>query len=113
MLRRVPGPDPGDNTLQPGVPKTGLGASTNTSLNYTITVPAGRSQLRVTTTGSNGDADLYVRAGSAPTDSSYTCRSWASGSHETCVINNPAAGVWHVRIKAYSTFSNVTLNATY
>ncbi|MCD7098150.1 S8 family peptidase [Stenotrophomonas sp. MMGLT7] len=100
-------------TLTSGVPKTGLAASTGASLNYTIAVPAGRSSLTVRISGGSGDADLYVRQGSAPTDSSYACRPYVSGNAETCTINAPAAGTWYVRVKAYSTFSGVSLVATY
>jgi serine protease len=63
-------------------------------------------------TGS-GDADLYVRSGSAPTDTVYTCRPYLSGNNEACTISAPAAGTWHVRVKAYSTFSGLTLTAQY
>jgi len=110
----TPDPDPGTGTqLQNNVPVNGLAAASGASLNYTITVPAGRSQLRVNTSGGSGDADLYVRRGSAPTDTVYTCRPFRSGNTESCTINSPAAGVWHVRVKAYSTFSGVTLRAQY
>ena len=106
-------PNPGTGTLQNNVPVTGLGASSGASLSYTVAVPAGRSQLKVTIAGGSGDADLYVRSGSAPTDTVYTCRPYLSGNNETCTITAPAAGTWHVRVKAYSTFSGVTLTAQY
>jgi len=100
-------------SLANGVPKTGLAASTGASLNYTMTVPAGASNLVFTTSGGSGDADLYVKAGSAPTDSSYDCRPYKSGNAETCTIANPAAGTYYVRLKAYSTFSGVSLSGSY
>jgi len=106
-------PNPGGTVLQNNVPVTGLGAASGASLSYTVQVPAGRSQLRVAISGGSGDADLYVRQGSAPTDTTYTCRPYLSGNNETCTINNPAAGTWHVRVKGYSTFSGVSLNAQY
>jgi serine protease len=106
-------PNPGNGTLQNNVPVTGLGASSGASLAYTVAVPAGRSQLKVTIAGGTGDADLYVRSGSAPTDTVYTCRPYLSGNNETCTITAPAAGTWHVRVKAYTTFSGVTLTAQY
>jgi len=106
-------PNPGGTVLQNNVPVTGLGASSGASLSYTVQVPAGRSQLRVAISGGSGDADLYVRQGSAPTDTTYTCRPYLSGNNETCTINSPAAGTWHVRVKGYSTFSGVSLNAQY
>ncbi|WP_254806877.1 S8 family peptidase [Xanthomonas campestris] len=102
----------GGNTLTNGTPVTGLGAATGAELNYTITVPAGSGTLTVTTSGGSGDANLYVRAGSAPTDSAYTCRPYRSGNAETCTITAPS-GTYYVRLKAYSTFSGVTLRASY
>ncbi len=106
-------PNPGGSVLQNNVPVSNLSGASGSSLNYTVTVPSGASQLRVTISGGSGDADLYVRSGSAPTDTTYACRPYLSGNNETCTINNPVAGVWHVRIKAYSTFSGVTLRAQY
>ncbi|AVQ06075.1 TPA: S8 family serine peptidase [Xanthomonas vasicola pv. zeae] len=100
------------NTLTNGMPVTGLGASAGAELNYTITVPAGSGTLTVTTSGGSGDADLYVRAGSAPTDTVYACRPYLDGNNETCNITSPS-GIYYVRIKAYSTFSGVTLTASY
>ena len=104
---------PAGNVLQNGVPVGNLSASSGASVNYTIEVPAGRSTLTVQISGGTGDADLYVRQGSAPTDTVYACRPYRSGNSETCTINAPAAGTWHVRVKAYSTFSGVTLRGSY
>ena len=59
------------------------------NLNFTVEVPAGRSQLVVTSSGGSGDADLYVKFGSAPTASSYDCRPYKSGNAETCTLNAP------------------------
>ncbi|NIJ83639.1 serine protease [Xanthomonas arboricola] len=100
------------NILTNGTPVTGLGAATGAELNYTIAVPAGSGTLTVAISGGSGDADLYVRAGSAPTDTTYTCRPYRSGNAETCSISAPS-GTYYVRVKAYSTFSGVTLRASY
>jgi len=102
----------GGNVLQNGVPVSGLAATTGNSLNYTMTVPAGATNLVFRTSGGSGDADLYVRFGSAPTTSTYTCRSWASGNTETCSVT-AQAGTWYVMVRAYSTFSGVTLTGSY
>ncbi|MEL1265661.1 S8 family peptidase [Pseudoxanthomonas putridarboris] len=102
----------GGNQLQNGVPVSGLSAGTGNSLNYTFQVPTGTSQLRVTIAGGTGDADLYVRYGSAPTDTVYNCRPYLYGNNETCTINAPQSGTWHIRVKAYTSFSGVTLTAT-
>jgi len=103
----------GGNVLQNGVPVSGLAATTGNSLNYTMTVPAGATNLVFHTAGGSGDADLYVRFGSPPTTSTYACRSWASGNTETCTIAAPSAGTWYVMVRAYSTFSGVTLTGSY
>lgn len=106
-------PPPTGGTLTKGVPVTGLSASTGSSLNYTMAVPSGASNLTFTMSGGTGDADLYVRFGSAPTDTTYTCRPYLSGNNETCTIAAPSAGTYHVRVKAYSSFSGVSLVGNY
>jgi len=73
---------------------------------YSINVPSGRSQLRVTISGS-GDADLYVRRASKPTASAYSCRPYLSTSSEVCTFSNPASGQWWIGVNGYTaaTFS--------
>ena len=80
---------------------------------YTIDVPAGMSTFTVTLSGGTGDADLYIRNGSQPSTSSYDCRSWNDGNTETCTINNPGAGTWHIGAYGYRAYSGVTVDAQY
>jgi len=103
----------GGSQLQNGVPVTGLSGAANSERRYTIEVPAGRSQLRVQTSGGSGDVDLYVRQGSAPTTSTYSCRPYRAGNAETCTFNSPAAGTWHVLVRGYSAYSGVSVVGTY
>lgn len=105
-------PQPG-KVLQNGVAVTNLTATKGGKLNYTIEVPAGRSQLVVTSSGGSGDADLYVKFGSEPTSNSYDCRPYKSGNAETCTLNAPKAGTWHVQLSGFSAFSGVSLKASY
>jgi serine protease len=102
-----------DTVLTNGVAKTGLAASTGASLNYTMAVPAGATNLKFVMSGGTGDADMYVKFGSAPTDSSYDCRPYVGGNAETCNIATAQAGTYYVRVKAYSTFSGVSLTGSY
>lgn len=106
-------PPPTGGTLTKGVPATGLSASSGNSVSYTFEVPAGASNLTFKSSGGSGDADMYVKRGSAPTDSSYDCRPWMNGNAETCTFNSPTAGTYHVRLKAYQSFSGVSLVADY
>jgi PKD repeat protein len=104
----------GGTVLTSGVPVTGISAARNAySTTYTIVVPSGKTKLTVTTSGGSGDGDLYVRLGSAPTTSTYNCRSWVSGNNETCTLNSPAAGTYYIRIYGYTAASGITLTATY
>ncbi|MFK8017182.1 MAG: S8 family peptidase [Gammaproteobacteria bacterium] len=93
--------------------RSNLSASTNQWRRYTISVPAGMSNLTVTINGGSGDADLYVRRGAAPTTSAYNCRPYANGNNENCPFSNPQSGTWHIGVRAYRTFSGVNLNATW
>jgi hypothetical protein len=92
---------------------TGLSGATGSSLNYRISVPAGAFNLKITTTGSNGDAELYVKFGSAPTTSVYDFRSIASGSNETITIASPSTGTYHILVYGDAAYTNVTLLAKY
>jgi len=62
--------------------------------------------------GGSGDADLYVRFGAAPTDSTYDCRPYAGGNNESCT-GSASGGTYYVRVKAYSAFSGVSLTGSY
>ena len=85
----------------------------NWSSMYTVNIPAGTTKLVVNISGGTGDADLYVRAGAAPSTTSYTCRPYLNGNAETCSIDNPVAGsTYYIAVRAYSSYSGVTMKAT-
>jgi PKD repeat protein len=83
-----------------------------TSPNYTMVVPAGKTSVVFTISGGTGDADLYVKIGSAPTTTSYSCRPYLTGNSETCTFNSPAAGTYYVNVRAYAAYSGVSLKGT-
>jgi pseudolysin/vibriolysin len=99
--------------LQNGTPVTNLSGSANQELPYKITVPTGATNLVFTMAGGSGDADLYTKFGSAPTSSSYDCRPYKTGNAESCTVAAPQAGVYYVNVRGYSTFSGVSLTASY
>ena len=80
---------------------------------YTLNVPAGMTKMTATITGGSGDADLYTRYNAQPSTSSYDCRPYKSGNEETCTVNNPNNGTYHIGIRGYSAASGVTLNWSY
>lgn len=103
----------GGTVLSNGVAVTGLAATQGNQLNYTMVVPAGATNLSFAISGGTGDADMYVKFGSAPTTSSYDCRPYITGNNETCTIANVQAGTYYIMLNAYSTFSGVSLVGNY
>ncbi|WP_462157447.1 S8 family serine peptidase [Pseudoalteromonas sp. GB56] len=102
-------PPTGGNELTPGQAVTGLSGATGSETTYTMTVPSGTSNVTFTTSGGSGDLDMYVKAGSAPTTSSYDCRPYKNGNNETCSIDSPAAGTYYVMLRGYDAYSNASL----
>ncbi len=109
----VTAPPTGGNQLTNGVPLTGLADSRNGQERYTLTVPAGATNLSFSMSGGSGDADLYVRFGTPPTLSSYDCRPFRNGNNETCNISNVQAGTYHVMLVGYSAYSGTSLTGSF
>ncbi|QOL25959.1 S8 family serine peptidase [Thalassotalea sp. LPB0316] len=106
-----PPPPPSGNVLENGIAQTNL--SSSSEISFTMEVPAGATNLSFDMSGGSGDADLYVKFGSAPTLSSYDCRPYKNGNSESCPITNVQAGTYYVKVVAYSAFSGVTLTGSY
>ncbi len=106
-------PTGGDNVLANGVAKTNIAGAKSEELNFTMTVPAGATDLSFDMTGGTGDADLYVKFGSAPTTSSYDCRPYKGGNAESCPIATAQAGTYHVKVIGYSAFTGVSLTGSF
>jgi vibriolysin len=105
-------PPTGDNVLQNGVAKTGLSASTGSDIVFTMDVPAGATNINFVASGGTGDADMYVKFGATPTDSNWDCRPYKSGNNESC-SGTSTGGTYYVRLKAYQSFSGVSLTGSY
>lgn len=102
----------GDPILQNGVPVTSISGATGNTKFWKITPGAGRT-LTVRISGGSGDADLYLRFGSRPTTSTWSCRPYLNGNNETCTISNTAAGDYYIMLRAYTAYSGVTLQASF
>ncbi|MEJ6475214.1 S8 family serine peptidase [Pseudoalteromonas piscicida] len=102
----------GSNCLQNGVPVSGLAGTSGQELLYTIDVPA-NATLSVSTSGGSGDADLYVRKGSEPTTSQYDCRPFLNGNNESCSLSSGQGATYYIKLRGYTSFSGVSLVASY
>jgi len=96
-----------------GTPVANLGAAKGQELYYSIDVPAGATNLKLEIAGGTGDADLYVRYGAAPTKTSYDYRPYLDGNAETITPSPIKTGTYYVMVRAYATFSGVTLTASF
>lgn len=92
---------------------TNLGGSSGASATYQVAVPAGASDLVISTGGGSGDANLYVRFGTPPNTTTYDCRSSQAGNTESCSFPTPSAGTYHILLYANTTYSGATLTVTY
>jgi vibriolysin len=102
----------GDLLLQNGVPVSALSGATGSTRFWRISPGAGES-LTVRISGGSGDADLYVRVGSRPTTSTYNCRPYTPGNNETCTFSTTGADDYYVMLRGYSSYSGVTLSASW
>lgn len=100
-------------SLSNGVEVNSLSDSEGGKKYFAIALPAGSTNMTITTAGGTGDADLYVSKGVLPTLSAYDCRSWVPGNSETCTFSTPTAGTYLVMIQAYKDYSGVSLMAQY
>ena len=103
----------GGNELQNGVARTGLSGAASSETTYTLVVPAGATNLKFVMAGGTGDADMYVKFGSAPTTTTYDCRPYLSGNNETCTITTAQAGTYYVKLRGYSAYSGVSLTGSF
>ncbi|MFZ4301779.1 collagenase [Streptomyces cinereoruber] len=76
-------------------------------------VPAGTTQLKITSTGGTGNADLYYSRNGWPVTTSYTQRSTGAGNSHTLTITNPPAGANYISLYAVNSFSGVTVTTSY
>ncbi len=73
--------------------------------NYGPYAAAGGTEFVASMTGT-GDADIYVRFGSAPTVRLYDCRPYGTSSKETCRVTVPAGGsAVYVSMRGYAAAS--------
>lgn len=102
----------GDPLLTNGVAVTNIGGATSSAQYWRITTPSART-LTVKISGGTGDADLYTRFGARPTTSTYACRPYLNGNSETCTHSNTSAGDYYIMLRGYTSYSGVSLIASY
>jgi hypothetical protein len=89
-----------------GLDEEGTIAQAEEKRTETSTLKAGNYLFAMTGTG---DADLYVRVGTAPTATLYDCRPYKSGSKESCKVNLTTDAPIHVMVRGYAASSTYKL----
>ncbi|RKH45605.1 M4 family metallopeptidase [Corallococcus sicarius] len=89
-----------------------VGGSRNSNTNLSYVTPAGAAAMKFELSGGTGDADLYVKFGSAPTTTSYDCRSAGATSDESCTLSPAKQGTYYVLIKGYTAYSGTTFKVS-
>lgn len=92
-----------------GFVQTGTVAADEELRFETPNLPAGAYSFALT---GDGDADLYVRVGEAPTAELYDCRPYRAGSDETCTVDLTTPAIVHVLVRGFDPSSTFTLTGT-
>ncbi|WP_394209406.1 M4 family metallopeptidase [Enterovibrio calviensis] len=119
-------PEQRADPIDPTTPITNLQGTVGEAIYYSFTITSAgvlasnRATLNasgfsaggvtISLAGGLGDADLYVRAGEAPTTTLYDCRSTSSSNQETCSLSGMSAGTYYVMIYGSQAFEGATLS---
>lgn len=98
-----PPPPPADWT---GMSESGLVAKAAEQRHSTPALAAGTYLFTLT---GDGDADLYVRVGTAPTTTLYDCRPYKTGSSEACKVELSTTAPIHVMVRGWAASSTYQL----
>jgi FtsP/CotA-like multicopper oxidase with cupredoxin domain len=95
------------------VPVTGIAVATGSSRMFSLSVPFGRTNLSIKLSGGTGNGNLYVRASTKPTTTSYTYRSIGTTNTETITVAAPTGATYYIMVYGASAVSGASLVATY
>jgi hypothetical protein len=109
----VPGNSTEPIVLKNGIQITSMTGAEMSNRYFLFDVPVGAEDLKIKISGGSGDVDLHVKYESAPTASSYDCRPYTPGNDEECFEKSPQTGSYYILLQAYSSYSDLTLNASY
>ena len=91
---------------------------------WTFTVPSGATNLTATISGSDSNANVYIRRSSNPStnqggsNNTTQCNTTGNTSNESCTVSSPQTGTWRAAVRAANggngdSFSGVSLVVTY
>lgn len=99
--------------LRNGAARASLSAVATYELHFYTRPPAGATHLDVELSGPAGQADLYVKFGSIPTDDSFDCHVALDGKPARCAFDTPRAGPYYARVLARKNFADAAVKASW
>lgn len=93
--------------------RSSLSAVTGDYAYLYVYIPAGTAQLKITTAGGTGDADLYYSASGWATTGVYTSRATGTGNEHTLTVQNPKAGAHYISLRAVKGFGGVAVSTRF
>ncbi|MDN3578370.1 M9 family metallopeptidase [Chitinimonas viridis] len=98
------------DSLNDGCVRTNIGS--NYSAWYWIYVPQGTTRLTLTTSGGEGNADMFVKSRNWPSPTDHDAQSSNPGNNEQVVIENPQGRTYyHIQLQAKQSFKGLSLSA--
>jgi pseudolysin/vibriolysin len=104
---------PSTTVLVSGTPQKNIAVGTGATRMFSLSVPFGKTSLTIKLSGGTGNGDLYVRAGTKPTTTSYTYRSIGSTNAETITIAKPPGATYFIMVHGKAAVSGAALVATF
>lgn len=96
--------------LAKGVATAGQSDVAGGQKHFTVALPEGSVGVSIYLSGGSGNADLYVKRGSAPTTSSYDCASTYAGNYDSCYLPT-GEGTVYVMVRGATSYSGVSVVA--
>ncbi len=100
--------DHAPSLLGPGT-VTSLSGQRGEEIVFRISVEPGTDELIITTSGGDGDLDLYLSDGDRPSTKDFLHSSTGKSADERIVVQNPRAGTWQLLVHAFSRFGGASL----
>ena len=99
--------------LKAGVPIGPFAGAAGKWTYFRVMVPNGSAALKVTTTGTTGNADLFGYIGSVPTTTLYDVAARSGTSAETITVAKPTAGAWYFGVYGTAAYTDAKISVTY
>ena len=99
--------------LMPGVAYGPLSGYNGLSQYFKINVPEGTERLEVDLDQGFGEASLYLKLASSPTQSDYDYKSNSPGAGDKIGFNVPTPGMWYILLSTEMVFGDVKITASF